>query len=144
MWRELIQKLENECEFNLPASHNDITAVENSLGVSLPSELKGLLEESNGVYGEYGLGLIWSTERIVHDNLVFRQTPVFKEMYMPFDHLLFFADAGNGDQFAFAILNGVMHRPHIFVWNHIDDGRTWVAPSLRTYLEWWSNGKIKI
>jgi hypothetical protein len=23
------------------------------------------------------------------------------------------------------------------VWDHEQDSRTWVAPSLRTYLEWW-------
>jgi hypothetical protein len=32
----------------------------------------------------------------------------------------------------------------VFVWNHEDDSRTWVAPSLRVYLEWWLTGKIKI
>jgi hypothetical protein len=63
---------------------------------------------------------------------------------MPFDHLLFFADAGDGDQFAFGILNGEIRNPDIFVWNHENDSRTWVAPSLDVYLEWWINGKLKV
>jgi len=29
-----------------------------------------------------------------------RANVVFRESYMPFENLLFFADAGNGDQFA--------------------------------------------
>jgi hypothetical protein len=34
----------------------------------------------------------------------------FKELYMPFDCLLFFADAGNGDQFGYPICDGVIRR----------------------------------
>ncbi|WSL80461.1 SMI1/KNR4 family protein [Kitasatospora sp. NBC_01266] len=60
---------------------------------------------------------------------------------MPFDPLLFFADAGNGDLFALLPRIG---RPDVFVWNHEDDSRTWVAPSLAKYLEWWLTGQIKL
>jgi len=61
---------------------------------------------------------------------------------MPFDCLLFFADAGNGDQFAFAILNGESRRDDIFVWNHEDDSRCWVALRLDTFYEGWLTGRI--
>lgn len=63
---------------------------------------------------------------------------------MPFEPLLFFADAGNGDMFAYTVCNGSVRRPDIFVWNHEDDSRTWVAPSLALYLEWWLSGKLKV
>ncbi|WP_162255066.1 hypothetical protein [Paenibacillus sp. Soil522] len=36
----------------------------------------------------------------------------------------FFADAANGDQFAFPILNGKIVKKDIYVWNHEDDSRT--------------------
>ena len=144
MWKEMIKSLTNQCEFYLPVRHGLISAVERSLGMSLPDELKGLLAESNGVLAAYGLGLIWPIERIESDNLEFRQRPDFRELYMPFDSLLFFADAGNGDQFAFTVLNGVVRRPDVFVWNHEDDSRTWVAPSLQIYLEWWLGGKLSL
>lgn len=62
--------------------------------------------ESDGIEGEYDLGLIWLLDRIVEDNLFFRGHTDFKELYMPFDCLLFFADAGDGDQFAFPIHAG--------------------------------------
>ncbi|MFE4588193.1 SMI1/KNR4 family protein [Streptomyces laurentii] len=60
---------------------------------------------------------------------------------MPFDSLLFFADAGNGDLFA---LLPRIDRPDVFVWNDEDDSRTWAAPSLATYLEWRSTGQIEL
>ncbi len=62
--------------------------------------------ESDGIEGEYGPGLIWLLDRIVEDNLCFRGHTDFNELYMPFDCLLFFADAGGGDQFAFLINAG--------------------------------------
>jgi hypothetical protein len=92
----------------------------------------------------YGLGLIWPVERIVEDNLSFRSNAEFKELYMPFDHLLFFADAGNGDQFAYSINAGVIRKSDIYAWKHEDDSRVWVAPSLKKYLEWWLNDIIKL
>ncbi|MDD9943430.1 MAG: SMI1/KNR4 family protein [Myxococcales bacterium] len=61
---------------------------------------------------------------------------------MPFDHLVFFADAGNGDQFALAVRGGQIRSPDVFVWNHEDDSRSWAAPDVRTYVEWWMTGRI--
>ncbi len=49
--------------------------------------------------------------------------PDFANLYMPFEAMLFFADAdaGNGDQFAFVIRD----RPaDVFVWDHETDSRT--------------------
>ena len=144
MWRELISKFSNNCEFNPPAAFFEILAVEEALGVTLPNELKGLLKETNGISDKYGSGLVWSCERIQRDNLEFRTIEDFKDLYMPFDSLLFFADAGNGDQFAFVVLNGEIRRNDIFVWNHEDDSRTWAASNLKQYLERWLSGKLQI
>jgi hypothetical protein len=145
MWKELIQPLTRECEFAPPASVGQVTTAELALGVKLPDALRDLLCETNGVNGEYGLGLVWPVERIVADNLAFREYESFRELYMPFTHLLFFADAGNGDQFAFPIhADGVIHRPDIFAWNHEEDSRSWVAPSMKEYLDWWLSGRIKL
>ena len=135
MYRELITSLNDECEFNLPATFFEILAVEEALGTKLPDELKALLKESNGVSGHYGTALVWSTERIISDNLEFRNTPDFADLYMPFDCLLFIGDYGNGDQFAYSILNAEIRRNDIFEWNHEDDSRTWAASNLKQYLE---------
>lgn len=143
-WKTFLQKLSTECTFHRPVSTGQIEQAEYSLGIALPQELRELLQESDGVDGEYDSGLIWPAGRIVEDNLAFRQNPDFKGLYMPFDPLLFFADAGNGDQFAFVILNGEVRSQNIFLWNHEDDSRTWVAPSLKRYLEWSLAGNLPI
>ncbi|MFU9037500.1 MULTISPECIES: SMI1/KNR4 family protein [Streptomyces] len=66
-------------------------------------------------------GLIWSAERIVRENQSLREDSELATLYMPFDPLPFFADAGNGDLFA---LLAKIDRPDVFVWNHEDDSRT--------------------
>jgi hypothetical protein len=142
VWRELLSKLSGDIRFTNPATSEEITAAENALDCHFPEELRSLLKESNGVTGEYSLPLAWSIDRIVAGNREFRTTPAFRELYMPFDHLLFFGDAGNGDQFAFAILDGQVRSQDVFMWDHENDGRPWVAPSLRRHLEGVFSGKI--
>jgi hypothetical protein len=143
-WRNLIERLTPDCEFSPPATIAQIASVERSLGVALPSHLRALLLESNGVAGQYGLGLVWPVERIEADNREFRSNPDFRDLYMPFDPLLFFADAGNGDHFAFRVLAGEVRSEDVFAWNHEDDSRSWAVPSLERYLEWWLSGKIQL
>lgn len=90
--------------------------------------------------GEYGLGLVWDVERITKDNTWFRRDADYTELYMPFDPLVFFTDAGNGDQFAVS-----MHgNQEVYVWNHEDDSRTWVAPTVLQFLEAWMTGRLKV
>ena len=100
-----------------------------------------MLRESNGVRDRYGDGLVWPIERIVADNRMFRTS--FNDLYMPFDALLFFADAGNGDQFAHSITSAGV-RDDVFSWDHEDDSRRWFAGSFRQYLEWWLTGKAEL
>jgi len=86
------------------------------------------------------LGLLWDTARIERDNSHFRNDEVFREIYMSFDDLVFFADAGNGDQFGIS-LRGPQD---VFVWNHEDDSRTWVASTPTDYLKRWLSGELKV
>lgn len=144
MWRDILEKLSADLTFQSPASDSEMTRITHDLGVELPDELREILSESNGIEGEYGLGLLWNGTRILEDNLSFRNSPDFADLYMPFDNLLFFGDAGNGDQFAFTILRGGVTRSDIFVWNHEDDSRSWIAPSLKVFYEWWLTGKITV
>jgi hypothetical protein len=143
-WKEHIAAICAQASFSEPAGEQTLSAAETQLGMRLPEELRELLAESNGVRGEYELALIWPIERIVADNRLFREDESFKTLYMPFDGLLFFADAGNGDQFAFAVAGGQVRRPDIFVWNHEEDSRTWLAKDLCDYLEGWISGRIAI
>lgn len=146
-WEELLQRLSGGADlpsyrFTAPASQPALAELEASLGVSLPEQLRDLLQETDGI--EQGNGpLIWSVERIGAVNQHFRADEDLADLYMPFDQLLFFADAGNGDQFAFPIIGGEA-RADVFAWDHENDSRSWVAPSLDLLLEWWLTGRISL
>lgn len=126
--------------FDSPASVDALQACEARLGHKLPDHLRQLLAETNGIEGEYGLGLLWSTERIAEDNTRFRNSTDFRRLYMPFAGLVFFADAGNGDQFALSLSGN----HEVYVWNHMDDSRMWVAPTVIRYLEGWMTGALTV
>ena len=144
MWRQHVRQFLATAEFGAALKEEDVLAAEAALGIKLEAQLRSCLLETNGVKGEHSLDLLWPIERIVADNRHFRSHTDFPELYMPFDCLLFFADAGNGDQFAYPILAGAIRRDDIFVWNHEDDSRTWVAPSLKTYFEWLLTDRIQL
>lgn len=133
-WRELVSAQFRAAKFNAPARPDDIRTVEQRLRVTLPAELEELLLESNGVAAQYGAPYIWSTDEIVSQNLTFREPPEFRELYMPFDCLLFFGAEGNGDQFAYRILNGsITPTSWIYEWDHESDNREWFARDLKDY-----------
>ncbi len=145
MWKEFISSLDGEFDFSARAEQHEIAETENSLNLVLPTELSGLLSETNGLYHSTSYtDMVWSAESIQKTNLEFRGNPDFAELYMPFDALLFFGDAGNGDQFAFRILANEIRMPDVYIWSHENDSRTWIASSLKTFIEWWSAGKIEI
>jgi hypothetical protein len=80
--------------------------------------------------------VIWSSEQIEKQNLEFRSNADFRELFMPFDHLLFFGDDGGGNQFGFAIDgDGMIRRLDIFRWDHGTDAREWYAGRVEQYLE---------
>ena len=105
MWRELIHDFCPEATFSEPASDEAIAAAEAALGVSFPDELTSVLRESDGVADQYGSDVIWSCEKLVRENHLYRNGD-FDDLYMPFDPLLFFGEAGNGDLYAYAIVRG--------------------------------------
>lgn len=144
MWRDFITSLTTDATFAPGVTQSSIAATEDSLAVEFPDQLRSLLLESNGVLGEYDLGLVWNLDRIRDDNLHFRSNTNFADPYMPFEHLLFFADAGNGDQFAYPIQYGKIRRPDVFVWDHESDDRRWVAGSLKQYMQWWLDGTLTL
>jgi hypothetical protein len=116
-----------------------LVEAERLLGGPLHADLRTLLLESNGVAGEYDLGLIWPIYRILEDNIAFRTDPVTNQGA---SGLLFFADAGNGDQFAYVV--SAQSPPEIHVWDHADGTHRWVAASLAGYLEGWLSGRLKV
>lgn len=105
------------------------------------ADLVRLLSEADGVLGEYGLGLVWPLARIVEDNLRFRHSDTFAGLYMSFEPLLFFGDAGNGDQFGYSWTTS---NCELYAWDHEDNSRRWIAPTLERYLIGWLDGTIRL
>ncbi|AEW56094.1 TPA: SMI1/KNR4 family protein [Bacillus cereus] len=143
MWKETIHSISSNLSLKNPATKEELIEIQKCLLVELPNDLSQLLQETNGIAGEYG-DFIWSVSKIKTENMNMRNIVDFKDLYMPFDCLLFFTDGGNGDLFGYSILNGIVQRDDIYVWNHENDSRTWVAPSLEIFMEWWESGKITI
>ncbi len=143
MWRDFVQQWDSNLTFLPGATPEQIAEVETALGVALPEALKSLLSEANGIMGEYAIPLIWPTDRLISRNREMR-TPVMRANYLPLDHLLFFTDAGNGDQFAFGVIEGEVKYERIYVWDHEDDSRACLAFSLKDFLGRWLSGKLKL
>lgn len=105
----------------------------------MPRDLRSLLLETNGIVGEphSELGLVWDTEYIAEMNLMMRQHEGLREVYMPFDHLLFIGDNGAGDYYGFPIYaTNEVNQSRIFLWDHETDDRFAIAYSLEGYLRY--------
>ncbi|MFG2091837.1 SMI1/KNR4 family protein [Spirillospora sp. NPDC048824] len=131
MWKEAASRAYADAGFRTSADAAALAAAEQRLGRSLPRELTGLLQETDGIVGHYGVDTVWPLQQIVEQNLRFWSDDSYADLYMPFDVLLFFGDNGGGDQFAFV---QTPPRPDIFVWDHETDSRSWAAGDLRDYL----------
>lgn len=144
-WREWLSTLGADVKLRDPASEAAVAAAEADLRVTFDDPLRSLLLASNGVGGRFGFSLVWPADRIVAENSNCRTTVSFKERYMPFDHLLFIGEAGNGDLFAYPITadGNARSRGDIFRWDHETDGRVWVAGGLRQYIAGFVAGALR-
>lgn len=140
MWRDLIQTTSAsshaEPEFAPPASEPGLAALESAFQLELPTDLRELLAESNGVESSFG-SLVWSTEEMTQQNRQFRTASDYPELYMPFDHLFFFASDLGGDCFAFRILSSGLDPSNVYRWDHETDARAWAASGLRQFVDRW-------
>ncbi|MFG2952079.1 SMI1/KNR4 family protein [Streptomyces adustus] len=131
MWREAAAAVFPGVGFREPAQAPELVAAERQLRRTLPSELRQLLLESNGVIGHTHVDTVWPIDQIIETNLHFWSNQTLAQLYMPLAPFLFFGDNGGGDQFAFV---QTPERPDIFVWEHESDSRRWVANNLQDYL----------
>ena len=154
-WKEYITEHINPIvqdttfEFNTAARNDQLGELRLQLQINeLPEQLEDLYNQTNGIQeilsGQLVGELVWPVERVIQTNKEYRSIPDFAELYMSFDQLLFFSDAGNGDLFGFVILQGKADRPDIFHWNHEDDSRTWIAADLKQFLKGWADGTIQV
>lgn len=122
MWRELIAEVEPAVIFSEPTTETAIQAAATALSQQLPEDLVSLLRETDGVGGEYQTWL-WSHEEIVIRNTDYRRDPRNRELYMPLEPLLFFADAGvDGHSVRLSQPSSCLHRHFRLVsdWGHAE------------------------
>lgn len=130
MWRERILGITSEVELGPPATLDHLAEVQDSLNWRMPASLHSLLLECNGLVA-WSAEYVWSTERLLEMEDQFQPAAEFDSLYLPFDGLNFFGDNGGGDQFAFVDRAG---KSDVFVWEHEDDSRRWVANDLEDFL----------
>lgn len=166
-WRDFITGLASPREDGLPrfrpadkgATTADLAHLEAAVGLTLPTGLRALLLEMNGVDDEAAyLRLIMSVEDIIREN-----DGMWKKGYaarcssegagkkkyaardaveIPFDQLFCFANRGNGDIFGFLIENNSMRGDRVFEWDHEMEEVTPFADSLRDFLVQWAAGTV--
>ncbi|MFG3259194.1 SMI1/KNR4 family protein [Streptomyces sp. NPDC048172] len=131
MWREIVDGIPG-VRAGAPGAEELVEQVEEGLGHTLPEVLRAFLLDVDGVEDAYGTEFVWSAERVLEDNAAFREEPQFRELYAPFDDLVFFGDNGGGDQFAFRRApDGVAH---VLAWDHETDHRYVIATSFAQFL----------
>ena len=151
MWRRSILAVQPEAEFAGGATDAEIEGAEGLLGVRLPTELRSLLAESNGV--TYGLTLetgeriptvgylIWPLAMILEENQRLRGSSP-SGLARQF---LFFVNAGvDGILFGHPILPSGEVGPEVQAWYPIEGELRLLAPSLRDYLIGWWSGALSV
>jgi hypothetical protein len=134
-WSQLVTSLAQDAEPSEAQDARSLSLTEMALGIELPEQLREFLSQYGSLTANYGTAVVWAPAEIASRNAEFRRTESFKELYMPFDNLLFFGEEGGGDQFAYAIhADGRIHKLDIYLWEHETDARSWFAGNLQQFL----------
>lgn len=116
-------------------SEGAVVNAEESLGFTLPFDLRGLLTHSNGLFDEAGQWyFVWPLERIVGNNLALRDQT---ESSFPVD-LVAFGDNGTGDPFCIAMSS----QERVCWWSPIDARVQMLADDLESFIVGWLTGMI--
>ena len=133
-WRSRLAAHGRAVRLATSASPAAVEHLVRALGVALPDAMRELLLDSDGVADRYGAWIVWPAAEIARRNEEFRTKAEFRQLYMPFDAMLFFGEAGNGDHFFYRVLDGVVREPDVYIWEHETDNRVWRAPRLDAFL----------
>jgi hypothetical protein len=134
MWRESVRSAVPGARLAKAATVRSIRSVERALAVSLPADLQALLRETNGVVTASGLEIVWGAGEIIDRNRGMRELQTEDGLYRPFDSLLFFGEAGNGDLFGYRLDDGAEEGQPILGWDHETDERLPLAADLQACL----------
>ncbi|MCX6855838.1 MAG: SMI1/KNR4 family protein [Verrucomicrobia bacterium] len=131
-WRHVFAVCFPTAELVAPATQAALDVAKLTLGRHLPPDLESLLLTSDGVTVE-SVSLISSLSEIITTNIDYRVNRVRADC-MPFDHMLFFGSAYDGDMFAYPISQKDDYIDSVFIWGHEMDCREFFAYSLLDYV----------
>jgi hypothetical protein len=134
VWQTLIRSYDPAARCGAGATSRGLAALEITFAGEVPRALVELLRVLDGAVDGQGSALCWCAERIRDENVRMRTSPLYRESYMPFDALLFFAEEERGRRVGLAIIAGMIAQPNVYIWDPVNDSRTWVAASLGQYL----------
>lgn len=129
-----IAAIASRCTVNAGGSAAACDRIREALGHGLPGELEEFYSNWQSITGEYGVAIMWPPDRVIEQNLFFRSNERFRGLYMPFDACLFFADAGNGNQFFVPVYGDGSTKGRVYVWKHELDERVWVAEHVHQFI----------
>lgn len=121
-----------DCRFFPPVLPGALAAAEVALGCPLPEDLKQLYAQTDGLFVHHGTNLVMPLQAAVEENETLRYSPDLRELYMPFNHMLVFGGAGNGDLYFFPMHADGFLAPEVFIWDHETDSRTFFAANLKS------------
>lgn len=143
MWKDYLRGLSEVCMFQKAATEIELLSIKKGLHVDLPKKLIDLYHETNGVFGQYNIPFIWSTNQMVKENMIVWNVAEL-ENDKKTANLLFFSDAGNGDLFGYSLSLGKVQSEDIYVWNHEDGSKRVIVSSLEEFLKGWISGDISV
>jgi cell wall assembly regulator SMI1 len=135
-WGQILRAAERGLELQPPARPTEIAAVELRLGTRLPDELRGLYEETDGIYHKPGQWFtMWRLSDLANWNL---------EAWNGWEsedrrRYLGFGDDGTGNPFCVELAGG----PTIFTWSPIEQIAWPLAQNLRAFWVGWLSGEIR-
>lgn len=135
-WRQTLQALDAGLELQPSASAASIAAAELRLGVTLPPDLRGLYEATDGIHDNGGQWFVmWQLEDLAIRNLEAWSSDWETE---PRRGLLGFGDDGTGDPFCVELKGGTT----VFHWSPIEQLARPLAPDLLQFWTGWFTGTI--
>jgi hypothetical protein len=119
-----------------PAKPSTISDTESALGVTLPEGLRALYLATDGVFDEPGQWFpIWPLAKVIA-----RNQAAWADGTTTRRGLLAFGDDGTGAPFC--VLTG--GKPGVFFWDPLLDEATFLAPSLPSFWDAWSNDSLPL
>ncbi|GAA1550175.1 hypothetical protein GCM10009804_03470 [Kribbella hippodromi] len=133
-WRDLLRDGHGWLELQPPVDPDEIAAAEVRLGVTFPSELRGLFRATDGIYDKRGQWFVlWRLEDVVQRNL-----EAGNGLDYATRRLLSIGDDGTGAPFCIT-LDG---ESAVFSWSPIEREARPLAPGLRKFWLGWLAGEI--